>query len=61
LRIIHQNSTLKKFEDFNLKTVFTTDQILMAQQDVKKIYTDKKVEKYIVEIVEATRHPENII
>jgi len=31
---------------------------LMAQQDVKKIYMDKKVEKYIVEIVEATRNPE---
>jgi len=58
LKIMHQNSTLKKFEDFNLKTVFTTDQILMAQQDVKKIYLDKKVEKYIVSIVEATRNPE---
>jgi MoxR-like ATPase len=58
LRIMHQNSTLKKFEDFNLQTVFTTDQILMAQQDVKKIYMDKKVEKYIVGIVEATRNPE---
>ena len=58
LRIMHQNSTLRKFEDFNLQTVFTTDQILMAQQDVKKIYMDKRVEKYIVGIVEATRNPE---
>jgi len=58
LKIIHQNSTLKKFEDFNLNTVFTTDQILMAQQDIKKIFMDKKVEKYIVAIVEATRNPE---
>jgi len=58
LKIMHQNSTLKKFEDFNIKTVFTTEQILLAQQDVKKIYMDKKVEKYIVSIVEATRNPE---
>jgi MoxR-like ATPase len=58
LKIMHQNSTLRKFEDFNLQTVFTTDQILMAQQDVKKIYMDKRVEKYIVGIVEATRNPE---
>jgi MoxR-like ATPase len=58
LKIMHQNSTLKKFEDFNLKTVFTTEQILTAQQDVKKIYLDKRVEKYIVSIVEATRNPE---
>ena len=58
LKIMHQNSTLRKFEDFNLKSVFSTEQILMAQQDVKKIYMDKKVEKYIVGIVEATRNPE---
>jgi len=57
LKIMHQNSTLRKFEDFNLKTVFTTESILLAQQDVKKIYMDKKVEKYIVGIVEATRNP----
>jgi len=58
LKIMHQNSTLRKFEDFNLNTVFTTEQILVAQQDVKKIYMDKKVEKYIVDIVQATRAPE---
>jgi len=58
LKIMHQNSTLRKFEDFNLKTVFTTEQIVLAQQDVKKIFMDKKVEKYIVGIVEATRNPQ---
>jgi len=58
LRIMHQNSTLKKFEEFNLQAIFTTEQIMQAQQDVKKIYMDKKVEKYIVGIVEATRNPE---
>lgn len=58
LKIMHQNVTLKKFEDFKLNTVMTTDMILKAQQDVKKVYIDKKVEKYIVNIVEATRNPE---
>jgi len=58
LKIMHQNSTLKKFEEFNLQTVFTTEQIIQAQQDVKKIYMDEKVKKYIVGIVEATRNPE---
>ncbi len=57
LKIMHQNSTLKKFEDFNLQTILTTEQIVQAQNDVKKIYLDKRVEKYIVGIVEATRNP----
>jgi MoxR-like ATPase len=34
------------------------DIILSAQQDVKKIYLSKKVEKYIVTLVDATRNPE---
>jgi len=58
LKIMHQNVTLKKFEEFKLNTVMTPDIILKAQQDVKKVYLDKKVEKYIVSIVEATRNPE---
>ncbi|MGV8086240.1 MAG: AAA family ATPase [Candidatus Woesearchaeota archaeon] len=58
LKIMHQNSTLKKFEEFDLQAIFTTEQILQAQQDIKKIYMDKKVEKYIVSLVEATRNPE---
>ncbi|MEM4637944.1 MAG: MoxR family ATPase [Candidatus Woesearchaeota archaeon] len=58
LKIMHQNVTLQKFEDFDLKTVISPEIILKAQEDVKKIYMDKKVEKYIVSIVEATRTPE---
>jgi MoxR-like ATPase len=58
LKILHQNSTLKNFDDFKLRQVMTPDIILRAQQDVKKVYLDKKVERYIVSIVEATRNPE---
>jgi MoxR-like ATPase len=58
LKIIHQNSTLQKFEDFNLRPIFAIDRILAAQADVQKVYMDKKVERYIVSIVEATRNPE---
>jgi MoxR-like ATPase len=58
LMILHQNSTLQKFEEFKINQVMTPDIILKAQQDVKRIYLDKRVEKYIVNIVEATRHPE---
>jgi MoxR-like ATPase len=58
LKILHQNATLKRFEEFKLNTVMTPEIILRAQQDVKKVYLDKKVERYIVSIVEATRNPE---
>ena len=34
-------------------------QILRAREIVKKIYMDEKIEKYIVDIVYATRKPEN--
>ncbi|GIU69572.1 MAG: magnesium chelatase subunit I [Candidatus Woesearchaeota archaeon] len=58
LKILHQNVTLKRFEDFKLNVVINPETILKAQQDVKRIYLDKKVEKYIVSIVESTRNPE---
>jgi MoxR-like ATPase len=58
LKILHQNSTLNKFEDFDLRPVMSPETILKAQSDVKKIYLDKKVEKYIVSLVDASRNPE---
>jgi len=58
IMILHQNSTLKKFDEFDLAPVMSPDSIMKAQQDVKKIYLDKKIEKYIVSLVDATRNPE---
>lgn len=56
--IMHKNMTLNKFEDFNLESVFTKEHILQAQNDVKKIYLDEKIERYIVRITDATRNPD---
>ncbi len=58
LKIIHQNNTLQKFEEFEIAPVMTPEDIIRAQQDVKKIYMDKKIEQYIVRIVESTRNYE---
>ncbi len=58
LKILNQNTTTKKFEDFNLKPLMSPEGLLRAQQDAKRIYLNKKIEKYIVSIVEATRNPE---
>lgn len=54
--IIRQN--LKGgFEQVN--PVVSIEQILRAQSAVREVYMDEKIEKYILDIVFATRYPEN--
>ena len=57
--ILNRNITTKKFENFTLKPIMSPEKILELQDDVKKVYLDKKIEKYIVQIVDATRNPNN--
>ncbi len=57
--ILNKNITTKKFENFTLKPIMSPEKILGLQDDVKKVYLDKKIEKYIVQIVDATRNPNN--
>ena len=38
--------------------VVTTDQILKAREVVNEVYMDEKIEKYILDIIFATRYPE---
>ena len=54
--IIRQN--LKgSYEQVN--PVVSVEQILRAQEAVTEVYMDEKIEKYILDIVFATRYPEN--
>ncbi|MEH6657928.1 AAA family ATPase [Leeuwenhoekiella marinoflava] len=39
--------------------VVSVEQILRAQEVVKEVYMDEKIEKYILDIIFATRYPEN--
>jgi len=39
--------------------VISVEQILRAQSAVREVYMDEKIEKYILDIVFATRYPEN--
>ena len=39
--------------------VVSVEQILRAQEAVKEVYMDEKIEKYILDIIFATRYPEN--
>ena len=42
-----------------VKPVVTTKQILTAQETVREVYMDEKTENYILNLVFATRYPEN--
>ena len=44
------------FQEVN--PVVSVEQILRAQQAVKEVYMDEKIEKYILDIIFATRYPE---
>lgn len=48
--------TGKKIE---LKPVVTSKKILDARKVINEIYVDEKVEKYIIDLIFATRNPEN--
>lgn len=45
--------------DFQIQTIATPEDILGARKVVDEIYMDEKIERYVVDIVEATRHPED--
>ncbi len=42
-----------------VKAIISPDDLLRARAVVDEIYIDEKIEKYIVNIVDATRHPQN--
>ena len=50
-------SNLNNVQD-KIKSVVTTKQIEVAQATVREIYMDQKIEKYILDLVFATRYPE---
>lgn len=43
-----------------INPVVSVEQILRAQQTVKEVYMDEKIEKYILDIIFATRYPEQV-
>ena len=53
--VIRQN--LKGSYD-KVNAVISVEQILRAQEAVREVYMDEKIEKYILDIIFATRYPE---
>jgi MoxR-like ATPase len=54
-RIMEDNVTLKKFEDFDVRPVMNPQRILQMQEITQKVYLNPKVKKYIIKIVQKTR------
>jgi len=57
LEILHNNITTHTFNEFEIMPILNDSEIVRMQKAIKKIYLDKRVEKYIVTIIEATRNP----
>ena len=45
-------------ERLNVKPILKADEIIEARKVVRQVYLDEKIERYIVDIVFATRYPE---
>jgi len=57
-RLILRQSANTSF-DLNLKPVISPEHILNAQKVVNEIYVDEKIEEYVLNLVFATRKPED--
>ncbi|WP_419212995.1 AAA family ATPase [Maribacter sp. X9] len=55
-QLIMRQNLLGNYETVN--PVVSIDQILSAQKAVREVYMDEKIEKYILDLVFATRYPE---
>ncbi|MBU0628838.1 MAG: MoxR family ATPase [Nanoarchaeota archaeon] len=57
-KILKTNISLNKFEDFKINAAITPKKIIEMQKTTKEIFLSEDIEKYIVELVDATRNPE---
>ncbi|MCD4779545.1 MAG: MoxR family ATPase [Candidatus Omnitrophica bacterium] len=57
LKILKRMSYTKK--SFKLNKIMSPEDIVKVRDVVDEIYMDEKIERYIVDVVEATRHPED--
>ncbi len=56
--ILDKNITLKKFEDYELKSVLSPEKIINLQERVKEVFSSSAIQNYIVRIVSETRSPD---
>lgn len=54
-KIMEENITLRKFDDFDLKAMTSAEEIIKMQKLTKKVYLCNRIKKYILNIVRKTR------
>jgi len=59
IEIIDTNANVKKIEELGIEKVITTEEISGIQKMVKSIKVSDEVKEYIINLVDATRNPEN--
>ncbi len=57
-RIVDQNTMINKFENYDIQDVIVPQDIFDMQSVVREIYLAPEIKHYIVELINATRHPE---
>jgi MoxR-like ATPase len=57
-RILKSNITIKKYDEFDIKPVLASDTLIKIQNLLNHIQLNEKVERYIIRLVDATRHPQ---
>ena len=50
IMILNSNITTKRFEEFHLMPILSPSEIIRAQEIVKEIYCDEKIQRYIIKI-----------
>ncbi len=56
-KIMSDNMTFKKFEDFHLESRVTSKIIIEMQALTHQVFLDEKIKTYILEIIQKTRDP----
>ena len=57
INILNENVTIKKFEDYELKSILSSEKIINLQERVKEVFSSDAIREYIVRIVSETRNP----
>lgn len=55
VKILTQNTTISKFEDYPLNKVLSPEKIISLQEKVKKVYSSSEIKEYIIRIISETR------
>lgn len=54
-KVMDDNSTFRKFDDYKLNTIVSPSSIMAMQKLTHEVYTDNKIKDYILEIVKKSR------